>query len=83
MFCGKSMAIALLLAEKCGCLKIWFGKPAHCKISVFLISLLHQVIVLDFSRLTNVIIDFIHFCDSKCVLFSKYHVLGTATQAII
>lgn len=55
MFSGKSMAIALLLLEKCDCLKLWFGKPVNCKISAFLLLLLlHQVIVLNFSRLTNV-----------------------------
>lgn len=62
MFSGKSMAIALLLPEKCDCLKLWFGKPVHWKTNAFLL-LLHQVIALNFSRLTSVIISFIHFSD--------------------
>lgn len=56
------MAIALLLPEKCDCLKLWFGKPVHWKTNAFLL-LLHQVIALNFSRLTSVIISFIHFSD--------------------
>lgn len=61
MFSGKSMAIALLLPEKCDCLKLWFGKPVNCKISAFLLLLLfHQVIVLNFSRLKMLTVGFTH-----------------------
>lgn len=72
MFCGKSMAIAFLLTETCDCLKlVW--KTCSLQHKGFLLLLLHQVIVLDFSRLTNVIIDFIHFSDSRHVVFNMYH----------
>ena len=77
------MAIALLLPEKCDYLKLWFGKPVHCNTNAFLLLLLHQVIVLKFSRLTSVIIGFAHSSDSRCMVFNMYHVLGKATQAIL
>lgn len=85
MFSGKSMAIALPLPEKCDCLKLWFGKPIHCKNKCLFIAIITSGHCPKFfSRFTNVIIGFIHFSDSRLVMvLNTYHVLGRATWAII